>query len=288
VKGASVEVRGLFVYPIKSCRGIALQEGCLTPLGLQFDRQWMVVSETGRAVTQRDIPLLSQIATAIQGDELVLSRPGHGAITVPLSQTVAQSQGQAVHAKVWQDECDTVVASEAASRWLTQAVESSMPLKLVRMAPGFNRPQSNPELLGESTRIQFADAAPFLIIDEASLQLLNETLVSAGERPVPMNRFRPNIVVRGLEPFAERSLQQLACNAYQFVLRMPCERCVVPTIDQDTSLLHPQKEPFATLRKLNPLEPKRRQPVFGQYATLAAGAGGKIAVGDTLSAAHAV
>jgi uncharacterized protein YcbX len=283
--GINVEVRELFVYPLKSCKPIALREAELTPQGFKFDRQWMVASESGRAQTQREIPLLSQIQTALRGDLLVLSRPGYGSTELSLlddGQPLEQQQARTI--KLWKDECGTVAVNNDASLWLTQAVESSTALNMVRMAPGFIRPQSSPTELGADTHIQFADAAPFLVIDEASLDGLNEVLHSKGESAVPMNRFRPNIVIRGLDPFGEHTQQLLGNEFYSFNFRMPCERCVVPTIDQETSARHPRKEPFATLRDLNPLDPERQRPLFGQYATLHAGGGRKIAVGDLLCA----
>jgi uncharacterized protein len=285
VMAVRAEVRGLFVYPLKSCKPIALHEAELSPQGLKFDRHWMVVTESGRAQTQRDIPLLSQIQTELRGDLLVLSRPGHGSTELSLlddGQPPTTQQVQTI--KVWKDECDTVAASDAASRWLTQATQSSTALKIVRMAPGFVRAQSSPAELGADTQVQFADAAPFLIANEASLDRLNRVLLGKGEAVVPMNRFRPNIVIRGLEPFGEHRQHVLGNAVYRFNFRMPCERCVVPTIDQETSIPHPRKEPFATLRDLNPRNLERRQPLFGQYATLQDWTGGKIAVGDLLHA----
>lgn len=278
-----LNVTGLFIYPLKSCKGIALQTANLNAEGLQYDRQWMVlVGESGRFRTQRDIPLMSQIETALQGNQLLLSRPGYGSIGLPLTDSHTASSGEHLQTKIWDDACDTVVASEEASSWLTQALESTAPLKIVRMAPGYVRPLSHNDVLGEGTHIQFADAAPFLVTEEASLGRLNEVLVEKGEQAVPMNRFRPNIVVRGAQPFEEHGLETLENSSYRLLLRMPCERCVIPTIDQDNSILHPRKEPFATLRQLNPREPKRRQPLFGVYATLASGAGTVIKVGDEL------
>lgn len=278
-----LNVTGLFVYPLKSCKGIPLQAANLTAEGLQYDRQWMVLlGDSGRFQTQRDIPLLSQIETALEGNQLMLSRAGHGSIGLPLTDNHAASSQAHLQTKVWDEACDTVVASEEASRWLTQALDSRASLKVVRMAPGYQRPQSRASLLGEDTHIQFADAGPFLIIDEASLGRLNEVLAGKGEQPVPMNRFRPNIVVRGALPFEEQGLGIVETPGYQLRLRMPCERCVIPTIDQDSSILHPHKEPFATLCELNPREPNLRQPLFGAYATLASGEGCVISVGDVL------
>jgi len=283
VTGVSAEVRTLFVYPIKSCKAIPLTGAQLTPQGFRHDRQWMVLNDAGRPQTQRDIPHLSQIEIALDGETVVLSRPGHGSVAMPISDLPRPGPEALVHTKLWKDECETVLASEEASRWLTQALGSHQALRLVRMAPGFTRPQSSPEALGADTHIHFADAGPFLIIGEASLQRLNEVLAGKGESTVPMNRFRPNIVVRGLQPFGEHAGGMLGNARYRFNLRVPCERCVVPTIDHESSELHPKKEPFNTLRDLNPRDLEKRQPLFGQYATLEMGAGEKMAVGDVLT-----
>ncbi len=278
----NVEVRGLFFYPVKSCRGIELQQAQLTAEGMPYDRQWMIVAANGRAVTQRDIALLALVETALEDASLVLSRPGHGAIRVPLEHAADAAQQPRLQVKIWKDECTAIEVSPQASDWVTQALESTRSLRLVRMAPGAERAQTSPEYLGENTRVQFADAAPYLVIDEASLERLNSVLVDKGDTAVPMNRFRPNIVVRGLPPFGEHETGSLGNERYRFNFRLPCERCVVPTINQQTAERHPAKEPFATLRDINPLDPKRRQPLFGQYATLQTGAGETIIVGETL------
>ena len=123
---------------------------------------------------------------------------------------------------------------EAISGWLTQALQSSITLRLVRMKPGFIRPQGQPENLGAETNTHFADAAPFLIVNEASLESLNRELQVREHSPVPMDRFRANIVVRGLAPFAKHSLKELESKNYSLKICHPCERCVVTTIDQAT------------------------------------------------------
>lgn len=280
----AVEVTGLFVYPVKSCRGISLGQAVLTSQGFRHDRQWVIVAENGRALTQRDNPLMAQIETQLDGEQLHLSRAGHGSVSVPIEAAGTASSDDIITIKIWKDECRTVSAGDEASQWLGEALETDKSLRLVRMADGHERPQSMSEELGAETRIQFADAAPYLFIDEASLQKLNEVLAQKGESAVPINRFRPNVVISGLEAFAEHEQNALGNDKYRFDFRIPCERCVIPTIDQQTAVPHPRKEPFATLREINPRESKRRQPLFGQYATLQSGAGTLISVGDRLSA----
>ncbi len=289
----TVEVLQLFSYPVKSCMPIALPQAKLGLQGFAFDRQWMVVSHNGRALTQRDAPLLSQIQVSITDGVLQLARARHGSIQLPvmpdeISDDLPGQKTKVQTVKLWGDACDTVEFSSEASRWLTQALESSTAMKLVRMAPDFIRAQSSPEQLGKDTQVQFADAAPYLVIDESSLQKLNEVLINKGESAVPMNRFRPNIVIRGLSAFGENQQLSLRNDRYSLQLRMPCARCVVTTIDQDTSLRHERKEPFATLREINPQDPKRRQPMFGQYTTLENGAGEIISPGDRLQTCDSV
>jgi uncharacterized protein YcbX len=152
------------------------------------------------------------------------------------------------------------------------------------MKSEFSRPQNHAEILGEETTIDFADAAPFLVASESSLDSLNSALESRSLSPVPMNRFRPNIVVQGLQPFLEHELAGLSAERYQLKLRAPCERCVVTTIDQDTAEKDPQRQPFKTLQEINPMPGKEKAPAFAQYATLANGARTSMAVGDSLEA----
>lgn len=279
---AGIEVTGLAVYPVKSMKGIALDKAVLTLQGLEHDRRFMVVRSDGSFVTQRDTPLMALVHTALEPGGVVLSRDGYGQLFVPFD----AEGGRAIQTKVWKDECETRDCGETVSRWLTEALESEETLHLVAMAPGFERPQGKPHKLGEDTRTLFADAAPFLVAGEESLAQLNRELLAQGHETVPMNRFRPNIVIRGMEAFTEHSESTLACDAYALQLRYPCERCVVTTIDQDTANRHPGWEPYKTLRNINPVPGiEKRAPAFGQNATLAAGSCATIRVGDRLEVA---
>jgi uncharacterized protein YcbX len=274
---AAVEITALTVYPVKSMRGIALDSAVLTPLGLEHDRRFMVVRPDGSFVTQRDTPLLALVETALEADGVVLSRDGFGELFVPFDVT----GGEPVQTRVWKDGCEAVDQGEVVSRWLTGVLESKERLHLVAMAKDYVRPQGKADLLGSETRTLFADAAPFLVASEDSLARLNRELVSGGHDAVPMNRFRPNVVIRGLYPFAEHTSGRISTESWSLQLRYPCERCIVTTIDQDTAQKNPGKEPYRTLRNLNPMPGKDRPgPAFGQNATLAAGAGRAIRTGD--------
>jgi uncharacterized protein YcbX len=274
----TAEITGLTIYPVKSMKGIALESAVLTPQGLENDRRFMVVRANGRFVTQRDLPRLALVQTSLDNNGVVLSMDGRGSVTVPFKPT----SGEPIHTRVWGDECETVDVGEEVSRWLTGALESSSTLKLVRMAPDFIRPQGQPENLGEKTSTYFADAAPFLVANEFSLDALNRELEAHEYSPVPMNRFRPNIVVRGLAPFAEHEIAELSSESYSLGFCHPCERCVVTTIDQDTGIKNPDRQPFRTLGDINPMPGTERSPAFAQNAILKEGEGQTVALGDRL------
>jgi uncharacterized protein YcbX len=274
----TAEISGLTIYPVKSMQGIALESADLTPYGLANDRRFMVVRANSRFVTQRDRPRLALVHTSLDEDGIVLSMDGHGSVTIPLT----AADGERIDTKVWGDECETVDQGEDISRWLSSALESSDTLRLVRMAHGFVRPQSKPEKLGALTTTHFADAAPFLVANESSLEALNRELETRGHSPVPMNRFRPNIVVRGLAPFAEHEIAELSSGSYRLGLCYPCERCVVTTVDQATGIKNPEHQPFKTLGEINPMPGTKRAPAFAQNAILVKGGGKTVALGDRL------
>jgi hypothetical protein len=272
-------VSGLFVYPVKSMKGIALQEAMLTPTGLEHDRRWMVVRPDGRFVTQRDEPRLALIHTRLDARGVTLSRDGHGSLLIPFEST----GGGPLQTRVWKDDCAAQDEGDEVSGWLSAALGSSEPLRLVRMAAGFERPQSQPQRFGVGTTTVFADAAPFLVANESSLERLNRELDAQGHAPVPMNRFRPNIVVRGLPPFAEHRAATLGGAGWSIALVDHCVRCLVTTVDQDTAQRDPAREPLQTLRRLNPAPGEKSPPAFAQNAVLGSGAGARIAVGAALT-----
>lgn len=271
----SAEVTGLRIYPVKSMKGITLRQATLAAEGLVHDRRFMVIRASGRFVTQRDMPRMSLVSVALEENGISLSMERAGRVTVPFG----CREGRRFTTAVWNDPCETVDQGESVSRWLTESLESNEPLHLVAMAPGFTRPQGKADLLGARTHTLFADAAPFLIANEASLRALNNELLASGHDAVQMNRFRPNIIVQGLGAFEEHQVGHLSAGNMTLRLHHPCQRCIVTTIDQDTARRHPQREPFNTLSEINPMPGTQKQPAFGHNASLTAGEGLQISVG---------
>lgn len=277
----TLTITDLLVYPVKSMRGISLENARLTAKGLENDRRWMVVDEGGRFVTQKDIPRMSLVNTRLVDDGVALSMNGAGEILVPFS----LHRGDSVETSVWGAHCEAIDQGKEISEWLTGALGGERLLRLVRMHPDYQRPTRKAQIMGQQTSTVFADLAPYLIGSEASLDQLNSELKDSGHQPVPMDRFRPNIVVRGLGPFAEHSVSGLRSDRYTFSMRLHCERCVVTTIDQKTASKDPGRQPFQMLKNINPMPDKKAGPAFGHYATLLNGDGKTISVGDVLQAA---
>jgi hypothetical protein len=274
---STITVTELTIYPVKSLCGISLQQSLLTTKGLQHDRRWMVVRDSGRFVTQRDLTKLALIETRLESDGVLLSREGHGNFKLRFDAPT----GAPIRSKVWKDAVETTDEGEQASAWLTAATASNHPLHIVRMAAGFERHHSDADRFGKENATQFADASPYLLANEDSLRALNVELQARNHPAVLMNRFRPNIVVQGLAAFAERDTATLASASYAFSLRDACERCVVTTIDQATAIKDAQHEPFKTLTDINPM-PGKRAPAFAENSVLIQGAGQQIRVGDLL------
>lgn len=275
---ATATVTGLFVYPVKAMRGIALDAGRLTPEGLEHDRRFMVVRGNGRFVTQRDLPRLATIETRLEDGGVILSAAGAGSVFVPFDAV----GGDPLTVHIWGQDCAAMDQGEVVARWLAEALENPEPLRLVAMAPGFVRPQGKPLELGENTHTRFADAAPFLVTAQASLDALNAELEAAGRETVPMDRFRPNVVLDGTAPFAEHGIARAAGPAYALRFAHPCQRCLVTTVDQATGRRDPEREPYPTLARLNPMPGRPDAPAFGQNAVLQGDGGSMIRVGDQL------
>ncbi|MDA7416843.1 MOSC N-terminal beta barrel domain-containing protein [Xenophilus arseniciresistens] len=232
----------LFVYPVKSCAGVALQESLLIESGLEFDRAWMVVDEAGEFVTQRQLPRMALVQPQMKHAEMVLRAPGMLALHIAYDRAEAP-----VRATVWKDEVAAYDMGDVAAQWFSDFLsEPGRPqkLRLVRFDPEHKRLSSRKWTGDVDAQVQFADGYALLVIGEGSLADLNARLVAAGHGPVGIERFRSNIVLAGIEAHDEDRLEMLHVATGEGEARLqpvkPCARCPVPDIDPATALSSPE------------------------------------------------
>lgn len=276
----TITIESLTIYPVKSLRGIHVKDWMIDRRGLHADRQWMVVMPNGRFVSQRQLPLMALIDVELSDTTLNLAMAGKGSISLPINTSL---HSPSFKATVWRDSVDVQEASEAASRWLTHTLNARQPLRLVQTARDAHRPQSQLERFGTQNHTRFADAAPLLIANQASLSSLNDALIEQSLPTVDMRRFRPNIVISGMAAFTEHlpNWQNLQHPNFSLSLIDHCERCIITTIDPETAQKHPDKEPYETLKRLNPM-PESKAPAFGVNTVFNSDTVNRIRIGDTL------
>lgn len=237
-----MKVTDLITYPIKSCKGTHLTHAPCNVRGIEHDRSMMLVDSDGLFLTQRVLPRMALIAPAMFEDTLTLTAPG----MQPLSVEVGD-RGPKYKVVVWRSTCEAVDQGDVVSQWLSDFLGKAV--RLVRMADGHVR-SVNPEFARHaSDQVGFADGYPYLLGSEASLADLNARL-PVGAGPLPMNRFRANIVIDGEadQPYAEDTWKDIRIGDMRFGLTKPCVRCSVPTIDQATGISS-STEPNTTLAK---------------------------------------
>jgi uncharacterized protein YcbX len=262
-----MHLTGLFLYPVKSFRGCAVATAAIDALGLVGDRRFLVVDENGAHLTQRPLPRMALISTELTATALLLRADGAGEISVPLRAT-APAPLRTV--SIWRSH--GLVAEDcgrAVSAWLSAFL--GVPCHLVRIGEKFRRPVlDRPAFAAAGTHapvvddrvvssdlFNFADGYPFLVVSEASLAHLNDRLVSIGEEPVPMDRFRPSLVVSGCPAFAEDTWSRVRIGAITFRSGGPCARCSVTTTDQFSGERgHEPLRTLATYRR-DPTDPTR-------------------------------
>lgn len=232
-------VSALYVYPLKSAGGVALDAVELDDRGPRADRRWMVVDDQGRFLSQRRVATLALVAPSLTSEGLMLMAPGMPALAV--RQPEDTPAAPAIEGRVYGGSCRVLIASPAANAWLTRFLGVSA--RLVFQPDSTVLPMSS-DYAGAITaprRIALTDGSPLLLIGQASLDDLNRRL----ETPVPMNRFRPNVVVQGTAPYEEDGWASIHIGDVQFEVSMACSRCAATTVDQATG----QKglEPLRTL-----------------------------------------
>lgn len=246
-RDVSAAIARLFVYPVKSCAGIEVQEALLTETGLDLDRAWMVVDGAGRFVTQRQWPRLALVKPQFKATEMVLRAPGMLALHLAVD-----GVEQATRAQVWDDDVAAYDMGDIAAQWFTDFLslnEQGLPranapkFRLVRFDPEQKRPSSMKWTGGVEALNQFSDGFPLLVLGQASLDDLNLRLRTAGHAAVEVERFRPNIVLAGLQANDEDRLGEMfvGTDNAQVVLKpvKPCPRCPIPNIDPATAQSSP-------------------------------------------------
>jgi uncharacterized protein len=262
----------LHIYPVKGLKGIELTQARATDRGLEHDRRFMVVDDEGNFLSQREQPGMATIWTEIEGERLTLAAPDMGEVGVPVTPDARPT----LRVRVWRSVVDAAPVSAAADAWLSEYL--GLACRLVYM-PDSTRRHSNPDYAGPERLVGFADGYAYLMVGEASLLDLNRRLADQGGKMLPMNRFRPNVVVSGAPPYAEDGWSEVRIGDAILGGAKPCGRCQVTTTDQATGeVVGP--EPLATLSTY------RDSPEFGvmfgmNYVTLQ---GGTLRVGDRVEA----
>lgn len=269
-----MKISALTVFPVKSLRGIAVTEAAVDALGFVGDRRFLIVDEQGQFLTQRTFPRMALIETALTERDLILRAPHGGSCAVARHEPNAPT----IKVRIWKSEnltaedCGVEVAV-----WLSEVLRH--PCRLVRIGPAFQRPVMKPAAR-PGDNVTFADACPFMIMSDATLADLNDRLVARGEEPVPMNRFRPSIVVEGCAPFAEDTWGRISVNGHILRAAGTCVRCIMTTTNQETA--ERGKEPLRTLATYRRTSPDSTDVIFGQNY-ISETKSGVLRVGDTVA-----
>ena len=254
---AAMDVLSLHLYPVKSLRGLSVPDVSIDDLGIVGDRRFMVVNLEGVGITQRTHPRMALLSANLTATHLILSGDGLGSVRVPLQ---SQSDASVLPTKIFSTEgllsedCGAEVAE-----WLSHALGA--PSALRRIGPAFTR-NLKPSKAKPGDEIAFTDAYPFMVVSEASLMDLNDKLVAQGEETLPMERFRPSLVIRGANAFEEDTWTSVTIGEILFRAGGPCARCIVTTTNHLTG--ERGHEPLRTLSRYRRDPEEHAKVNFGQ------------------------
>jgi len=260
-------VSGLYIYPVKSLGGIALNAATLTDRGFENDRRWMLVDDDNRFISQREVAAMALLKANIDEQGILIRHIGKPDTSFLIPFQPANTETTMV--TVWEDRCRGQWVSAEANEWFSEQL--GMSCKLVYMPDSTHRRVDGRYAFNKEIT-SFSDGYPLLLIGQSSLDDLNSRLQS----PLPMNRFRPNIVFTGGDPFLEDNMKQFEINGVRFFGVKLCARCVITTIDQQTA--EQAKEPLKTL---STYRSKNNKIYFGQ--NLLFHGNGTISIGDTIT-----
>lgn len=278
-------IAALMIYPVKSLAGIAVPQARLMETGLEWDRHWMVVGASGLFLTQRECPAMALVQPRLTAEALELHCAGATTLQVPLA-----SPGVVRTVQVWDDRVDAIDMGDDAAHWLERALGQPA-VRLVRFAPGIQRPCSTRWTEGAISHTQFADGYPVLVTTESAMVPLNARLAAAGLASAEMLRFRPNLVLGGPEAHDEDHMQVLEIAPEQaggvgprLALVKPCARCPIPNIDPATARSHPGVgDALMAYRQDARLN---GAITFGMNAVVRSGAGAVLRVGQRFVASY--
>lgn len=269
-------IAALNVYPVKSCRGIAAERVDVTPDGLAIrgvrDREWLIVDSQGRFITQREEPKLALIRVDADDGAMTLHVPSHAPIA-------PERDGSIRAVTVWRAHLRGHDAGDRAANALSAYLGRDV--RLVRFDDTHPR-KVNPDYAGTTKATTlYADGYPVLVVSQASLDDLNARLAERGVDELPMNRFRPNVVIDGVDAFDEDHVETIVAGNVVLKLVKPCTRCEITTTDQET--MHRSHEPLTTLSTYR-RDDRLAGVTFGMNAIVVAGAGEALTVGDDVEA----